>query len=90
MKQFMFALYDSKARVFCTPFFVPTQAVALRAFRHVANDEATQVSASPEDFTLFELGTWDDDKGRIVMLEQQINHGLATQFKEAVHVRQDA
>lgn len=77
-----FSIYDSKARVFSTPFFAITKEVALRMFMEGANDPSTQLNRHSEDFTLFHVGTFDDDRGILVALEiSNINLGLAANFK---------
>ena len=45
---------------------------------------STSFGANPTDYTLFELGEFDDVKGRIQMYEVPVNLGLAAQY-----VRQD-
>lgn len=80
MIQFMFAVYDSKVRAYLQPFFVPLPAVALRTFAQAANDEKGPIGAHPEDYTLFELGTFDDERGVFELQKQSINHGPAAQF----------
>lgn len=91
MNQRMFAVYDSKAKTYCVPFFVPAVVIALRAFQGEANNPASQLSAYPQDFTLFELGEFNDSTGVVVAYALAINHGLAANFiKEPSHVRQIA
>lgn len=83
MIQKMFAVYDSKARTFCRPFFVAHEAVALRAFEGGANDPAQEMCQHPGDFTLFHLGEFDDDTGVVKPLAEHVNLGLAAQFKRS-------
>lgn len=81
MKQYVYSVYDSKAAVFCTPFFCPVRNVALRAFAGAANDAESQMYGWPEDFSLWELGEFDDVTGEFVLYAQKINLGLAAAFK---------
>jgi len=90
MKLQIFSVYDSKAAVYCAPFFCPTMAVAQRAFARTAADPETQMYAFPQDFTLFHLGEFDDEKGTFLMWAQQVNLGLAAQFQGVNHVRVNA
>lgn len=55
----IFCLYDSKANYFGTPFFSENVGEVLRDFETVSNDRQTKVGLYPQDFTLFELGTYD-------------------------------
>lgn len=56
----IFAVYDVKAEAFMLPQYYHTGGVAERAFTQAVNTPETQFNANPEDFTLFELGTFDD------------------------------
>lgn len=57
----IYSIYDVKAHSFAMPFYAPNNAVAIRLFTQLANDPASQVHSSPDDFSLFDLGTFDDD-----------------------------
>jgi len=78
------AVYDSKARAFLIPFFCAHTDVGRRAFSDAANNPGHQVGAHPEDFTLFHLGTFDDDNAVFKLLAQYHNCGLAAQLKKGV------
>lgn len=90
MIQIVCSVYDSKAKAFCVPFFVNALGLALRAFQGEANNPESQLGAYPEDFTLFELGTFSDVDGTFKIHPQPINHGLAANYREPSHVRQNA
>lgn len=81
MIQLVYAVYDSKAAVFATPFFVGAEALAVRAFARAANDKESQVGSFPEDFTLFQLATYNDESGVIMPLEQHKNLGLGANYR---------
>lgn len=60
----MFSVYDKKAECFSQPFFMKATGLALRGFCDMINSgEKNQYSAHPEDFDLYELGTWDEETG---------------------------
>ena len=40
------------------------------------------MSRYPDDFTLFEIGEWDDDKGSVTMFETKKSLGLAIEYKK--------
>lgn len=84
MIQEILALYDSKARAFNTPIFTPRIEVGLRAIRGAVNAPGTFLHTHPEDYTVFYLGQYDDEKGEFLPLAQARNLGLCTQFKEAL------
>lgn len=56
----MFTVYDSKAEAYMQPFFMQSVGAALRAFSDTVNDPSHAFSKHPEDYILFELGTYDD------------------------------
>lgn len=76
----VFAVYDSKIGSFMAPFFMPTKGHALRAFENLVNDPNTTVCKYPSDFTLFELGEFDDQSGALTLHEAKISLGLALEF----------
>ncbi|QXP44299.1 MAG: nonstructural protein [Arizlama microvirus] len=69
MIKYIFAIYDSKANAFCEPVFTPNQAIAERSFTIASNDKTTYIGQSPTDYTLFRLGTWDDESGKFDLLD---------------------
>lgn len=56
----IYCVYDSKVESFGTPFFFKTKGEALRGFTEIANDGKTQIGRYPADFTLFEVGDYDE------------------------------
>lgn len=62
---FIYAIHDSKAEAYMQPFFVQAAGVAIREFDKLCNDEKHPVGQHAEDYTLFELGFWDDQTGDI-------------------------
>lgn len=56
----VFTIYDSKAEAYLQPFFMQSTGQALRAFEDSVNDPNHQFNKHAADFTLFELGTYDD------------------------------
>lgn len=63
MKLQVMAAYDKKAKAFANPWFAPQVAVAVRSFADAANTPDHQVCKHPEDFSLYLLGTFDDEFG---------------------------
>jgi len=64
----LFAILDTKAAIFQRPFCAETRATALRALETVVNREGEQsdIALYPQDFELFELGTFDQESGELV------------------------
>lgn len=83
MDQFIFSIYDSAAEAYLPPFFVPTKAIAVRNFQHACNDETHAFHRHAGDYTLFELGTFNQKTAEITTHATPENHGLALTFIEA-------
>jgi len=79
MKLHAYSVYDSAAKAFLPPFFMHNNAVAIRAFAHSANDENHQFCASPEDYTLWNIGSWTDDQGDFEIIKHE-KLGTAASF----------
>lgn len=65
----VFAIRDSKAEVFKTPFFQKSHGEAERTFQELVKDENSLVSKYPEDFDLYHIGEYNDQTGVIDALE---------------------
>lgn len=88
MRQVVMCVYDLKARAYVTPFFVPTVAVGIRAFRNCAQDKTHAFGRNPADYALFELGVFDDDTATFAC-GTPVNHGLAAAFAGPTEVVED-
>lgn len=78
----VFTIYDSKVEAFNTPFYQRTTAEALRSFEKACNDPESTMYQFPEDITLFEIGEWDEDEGKLTPYEAKKSLGLATEYKK--------
>lgn len=56
----VFSVRDMKAEAFLQPFFTPTQGSALRAFGDACNKTDSPFYAHPNDYVLYEIGTYND------------------------------
>lgn len=63
MKHKMFSVYDEKAAAFLPPFMLPTAPMAVRAIGDCVRDEKHAFCRNPADYTLFELGEFNDNTG---------------------------
>ena len=61
----IFAVRDVKAAVFHQPFIAPTRAAAVRGFSDAANDRNHEFAKHPEDYHLYEVGSYDDQTGLV-------------------------
>ena len=63
MKHIVFSIHDIKAEAYLPPFVCPTEGIATRTFADCVADPTHQFSKNPDDYTLFKLGTFDDETG---------------------------
>lgn len=64
-----YTIYDTKGLIFAPPFFSVNHGTARRMLRDLANDPNTQIGRHPSDFVLYNLGTYDDQKGMFALLD---------------------
>jgi len=76
----VFAIYDCKAKAFLTPFFARNSAIALRMFERGANEENTDFHRFAADYTLFEIGEWNETEGELLMYQAKVSLGVAIEF----------
>lgn len=72
MKLFVYATYDKKACVYSRPMFAPNDQSMLRSFSDVAQDKSHPIGKHPEDYTLWRLGTYDEEKGSFFQSKEDI------------------
>ena len=77
----VYSVYDSKTQAYMSPWFARSRGEAIRSFTEAVNDPKSMFHKYPADFTMFELGTWDDQAGTVTLDETKQNIGLATHFK---------
>jgi len=61
----MFSIRDAKAEAFLQPFYMTNSGQAIRAVSDIVTDPKHQFTRYPDDFVLYELGTWDDSDGKV-------------------------
>ena len=71
---FVVSVKDRAADVFNRPFFVPHRNVAIRDFTDEVNRVAAdnQLNKHPDDFDLYLLGEFDDNKGEFFNTTSQV------------------
>lgn len=67
MMQIIVSVKDTAAQAFGRPVFVPSAAVAIRSIKDEINrkDSTDDLAKHPDDFELYQLGTYDDSTGII-------------------------
>lgn len=65
----IFSIRDSKAEIYMQPFFQKSHGEAERSFTQLARDQKSTVSQFPEDYDLYFVGVYDDQKGTVQSLD---------------------
>lgn len=73
----IYSVFDSKAECFTQPFFAHTRGVAVRMFKAACVDPNHDFHKFADDYTLFELGEFDDQAATFDVHEAPVSLGLA-------------
>ncbi len=71
MHYYMYSVFDSKAGAFLTPFFMSTEGMALRAVSDMVKDPKSMFHRHADDFSLYQMGEFEDTTGVIVAQHPQ-------------------
>lgn len=77
MKLKLYSIYDSKLEAYAQIFSMPTKGAAIRAWISTVNDRSTDINKYPADYTLFEIGEFDDQTGNLTCHHAKLNLGTA-------------
>ena len=77
MKYNIFAVYDSKAEAYMTPFFMSTEGQAVRSFKDAIANPDLPFGRHPADFTLFVVGSFNDHNAEVTpMVPKSVGNAL--------------
>lgn len=65
----VFAVRDVKTEVYSSPMFFVTNGVALRSFADEVQNAKSELARHAEDFSLWLIGSYDDQKGALMPLD---------------------
>lgn len=65
MKHQIFCIHDNKAQAYLPPFIMHRNDMAVRVFADCINSDEHQFGKNPGDYTLFNIGEFDDNKALI-------------------------
>lgn len=68
----MVAVFDVKTGSYARPIAVPADGAAVRSFQDAVNDAGTEYNKHPEDYAMFNIGTYDDISGEIIATKPRI------------------
>jgi len=80
------SVYDSKVKYFSPPMLYKNRGEALRGWEEAVNDVKSTIAKYPADFTIMEIGEWNDDDGAYVAHAVHQNLGNALQYKRSESV----
>ena len=66
MRMNVYSIFDVASGSYMRPWFVQADGQALRAFADLCMDADHEVGKHPEDYSLFRIGRYDDNKGQLV------------------------
>lgn len=69
MKQ-VFSLFDKTSLSYNLPMFYTSQGEAMRGFLDIIEDTRTIVHRHPEDFSLYLIGSFDENSGLVDSLQE--------------------
>lgn len=64
MKTLLFSIHDIKSKIYNKPFHQLNQEEALRTASDLANDKEHTPGKHPADFSMFQLGSYEDTTGK--------------------------
>lgn len=67
----IYTIYDEKAQSYNTPFTALNDQLAIRIFQDASNDPQTTVYHHKEDFTLYGIGTYNQDTAELVPYDKK-------------------
>lgn len=85
----VFSIYDSAVSTWLPPLYARNKGEMLRNFADGVADPKSQLAKHPSDYSLFELGTWDDDKCVFTTLKAPIRLCMALDFVKVVPLQSE-
>jgi len=78
----VFTVYDSKSEAYLQPFFLQTVGQAVRSITDCVRDSNHQFNRHPEDYTLFEIGSFEDNTAVFEVHKTPVSLGKCLEFIE--------
>jgi hypothetical protein len=67
----IYSIYDKASEAFSPPIFLPADGIALRQVQDSVADPQSPMHKHPEDFELYRLGEFDQEKGKLKTYQPQ-------------------
>jgi len=65
MKLNVYSIFDNASGLYSRPFYAQSDGEAIRSFSDIACDADHPIGMHPADYTLFRVGIWDDNTGKL-------------------------
>lgn len=90
MKKGIYSVFDEKAMTFGMPMLFIREEEAIRSFTSIVNNGESMLSAYPNDYKLYFLGTMCDTSGKIDCVPQPtfVRHALDVLVKKEEAVKE--
>lgn len=73
-------VYDSKSEYYMPPMYFKHRGDAIRSFTEASLDSNNMIGKYPADFTMFEIGSFDETTGKFSLYSSFISLGCALEF----------
>lgn len=80
MKLKIFTVHDAAVEAYLQPFYMQSTGAAVRSFGDTVNTRDHHFAKHPADYTLFEIGEFDDQSCEINILQTFVPLGRAIDF----------
>lgn len=77
----IFCIYDDAAKAYLQPFFMRSKGEVIRSISSLVVDPEHTFCKHSQDFTLFELGSYDESSGIFSMYDAKQSLGCLLEFK---------
>ncbi len=67
----IYAIYDTAIGCYMRPFFTQSDGEAIRGFTDIALDAEHPIGKHPEDYSLYRIGVYNDQTGKINAEDKQ-------------------
>lgn len=82
----VYSVYDEKAKAYLQPWFALNRETAERTFQAACWDDSHQFHRFAADFTLFEIGAFDQERGVLAAFDNHRNLGTALAFRGGLEI----
>ncbi len=89
MKLNMYSIFDQASGLYCRPFFSQSDGEAIRSFTDLAVDAEHPVGKHAADYTLFRLGIFDDNDGKLTNEVNTVLGNALERMASAQNVKAD-